>query len=106
MKQNEVLLNLLISIIKSYENYFNLKTTGKNENLPVNFSVTFIFRIHQLKINLLNIFFFNFFRDNKGRLLPPRPNKKVRNKIGGGGRNECVLHTTKRQKSRAGQESF
>ena len=41
----------------------------------------------------------------KGRLLPPRPNNKVRNKIGGGGRNECVLHTTKRQKSRVGQES-
>ncbi len=43
---------------------------------------------------------------NKGRLLPPRPNNKVRNKIGGGGRNECVLHTTKRQKSRVGQESW
>ncbi|NHJ20683.1 MAG: hypothetical protein EAX91_07075 [Candidatus Lokiarchaeota archaeon] len=42
----------------------------------------------------------------KGRLLPPRPNKKVKNKIGGGGRNECVEHTTKRQKSRAGQESW
>jgi len=33
--------------------------------------------------------------------LSPRPNKKARNKIGGGGRNERVLHATKRQKSRA-----
>ena len=66
MKQNEVLLNLLISIIKSYENYFNLKTTGKNENLPVNFSVTFIFCIYQLKINLLNIFFLIFSEIIKG----------------------------------------
>ncbi len=44
--------------------------------------------------------------DRKGRLLPPRPNDKVRNKIGGGGRNKCVKHTTKRQKSRVGQESW
>ena len=39
-------------------------------------------------------------RKREGRLLPLRPKEKVRNKIGGG-RNECVLHTTKRQKSRA-----
>jgi len=42
-----------------------------------------------------------FFSIRKGRLLPPRPNEKVRNKIGGGGRNEYAKHTTKRQKSRA-----
>jgi hypothetical protein len=28
---------------------FNLETTGKNENLPVNFIVTFIFHIQQKK---------------------------------------------------------
>jgi len=40
-------------------------------------------------------------REVKGRPLPPRPNEKVRKIIGRGGRNECVVHTTKRQKSRA-----